>query len=278
MPPPDSPDGLRRLIDLVARLRGPDGCPWDREQELPDLRAYLLEEAHEAAAAIDRGDWEELEGELGDLLFQVVFLSRLGEETGETSLDSIIERIEKKMIARHPHVFGDAVAADATEARKAWERRKSREATTSLLEGVPESLPALVLAYRMTQKAAGVGFDWADPAEVVAKLHEEIGELEAEIAPTREADRSRLKDELGDVLFAAANLGRHLGVDPEAALAHANRKFRRRFERVEALTAEAGTVVADCGIEELDRLWEQVKEEERAAPTSAASRASRDAG
>lgn len=277
MQSPDNPDSLRRLTDLVALLRGPDGCPWDREQELPDLRAYLLEEAHETAAAIDREDWEEIAGELGDLLFQVAFLSHLGEEAGEMSLDSIVERVEKKMIARHPHVFGDTVAADAAEVRREWERRKSKEATTSLLEGVPESLPALVLAFRMTQKAAGVGFDWADPSDVVAKLREEIAELEAELDPAREPDRSRLTDELGDVLFTAANLGRHLGVDPEAALARANRKFRRRFERIEALSAQAGKALADSGIEELERLWRQAKEEERSS-TNAASPASRDAG
>ncbi len=156
------------------------------------------------------------------------------------------------------------MATDAAEVRRAWERRKSEQAEKSLLEGVPESLPALVLAFRMTQKAAGVGFDWPGPEEVLAKLHEEIAELEAEIDPLGEADRARLSDELGDVLFTAANLGRHLGIDPEAALARANRKFRRRFERVETLTAAAGGTVPDCGIEELDRLWRQVKEEESA--------------
>ncbi|MDH3403626.1 MAG: nucleoside triphosphate pyrophosphohydrolase [Acidobacteriota bacterium] len=278
MPSPDSDDGLRRLVDLVARLRAPGGCPWDREQQLPDLRAYLLEEAHETAAAIDRADWDEIAGELGDLLFQVAFLARLGEEAGELSLAAIVERIEAKMIARHPHVFGDAVAADAAAVRRAWERRKAEEATTSLLEGVPESLPALALAFRMTQKAAGVGFDWAAAGEVLGKLREEVAELEAELGAAREPDRARLTDELGDVLFTAANVGRHLGVDPEAALARANRKFRRRFARVEALVAESGASLADCGTDDLERRWLQVKEEERASSGAGASRASPDAG
>jgi len=270
MPPSTSPTDLRRLIELVARLRGPEGCPWDREQELRDLRAYLLEEAHESAAAIDAADWEQISGELGDLLFQVAFIARLGEESGQLGLDDVIDRIEAKMIARHPHVFGDEIAEDAAAVRRAWERRKADEVKTSLLEGVPESLPALLFAYRMTQKAAGVGFDWDRAEQVVDKLREELAELEAEIAATEDADREAIGEELGDLLFTAANLGRHLGIDPEAALARANRKFRRRFQHLETLLTAAGGSLTAVDQDELERLWEEVKAEERtsSSPTS----------
>lgn len=265
MPSSTAPTDLRRLTDLVARLRGPNGCPWDREQALGNLRAYLLEEAHEAAAAIDAGDWQQIEGELGDLLFQVAFLLRLGEEAGELSVGGVIDRIETKMIARHPHVFGDETAPDAASVRRAWERRKVAEEDISPLAGAPQSLPALLYAYRMTQKAAGVGFDWARTEQVIEKLREELSELEAEITSVNQLDPARIEEELGDTLFTVANLGRHLGIDPEGALARANRKFRRRFRRVEELLAESGGSLADADPAELERLWERVKSEESAA-------------
>jgi MazG family protein len=265
MTPSNSPADLRRLTELVARLRGPEGCPWDREQALGNLRGYLLEEAHEAAAAIDTGDWSQLEGELGDLLFQVAFLVRLGEEAGELTIRGVIDRIETKMIARHPHVFGDETVEDASTVRRAWERRKVAEENTSPLAGIPESLPALLFSYRMTQKAAGVGFDWSRTEQVIEKLREEISELEDEIVAPIQPDAARIEEELGDTLFTVANLGRHLGIDPEGALARANRKFRRRFERVEELVAQSGGSLADADSAELERLWEHVKSEERAA-------------
>lgn len=264
MPADRVPTDLRRLTDLVARLRRPDGCPWDREQKLTDLRPYLLEEAHEAAAAVDGGDWEAIAGELGDMLFQVAFIVRLGEEEGRVSLGEVVDRIESKMVARHPHVFGDATARDAADVRRAWERNKAAASDASVLAGVPESLPALVLAFRMTQKAAGVGFDWPSVDGVRAKLDEELAELAAE-CEAETPDAERVTDELGDALFTLANLARHLHVDPEGALARANRKFRRRFERLEALLAESGGSLADADPDELESLWERVKSEERAA-------------
>lgn len=264
MPAPPAPTDLRRLLDLVTRLRGPDGCPWDREQTLGDLRAYLLEEAHEAAAAMDTGEWRAIAEELGDLIFQVAFVLRLGEEEGAARASDAIDAIETKMIARHPHVFGDASAEDADAVRRAWERRKADENEGSHLAGVPPSLPALLAAYRMTQKAAGVGFDWADAGQVADKLREEFGELEAELARSPR-ERDRIEDELGDILFTVANLSRHLGHDPEAALARANRKFRRRFERVEELLAAEGGALGGADIAELERLWQRAKAEESAS-------------
>jgi MazG family protein len=267
-----APSTLRDLVDLAARLRAPDGCPWDREQRLPDVRAYLLEEAHEAAAAIDEESWQAIGAELGDLLFQVAFVLRLGEEAKALTAERAVAGVHAKMVARHPHVFGGERLADAGAVREAWERRK-REAGggAPLLAGVPSSLPALVGAYRMSQKAAGVGFDWPDAGAVLAKVREELAEVEAELAggPTAErrdggeAGRTEaLEGELGDLLFAVANLARHLGIDPERALAATNAKFRRRFGHLERRLAEQGRVVESAGLDELEALWQEAKADE----------------
>lgn len=265
-PTQPGPTDLARLLALVARLRAPDGCPWDREQTLPDLRAYLLEEAHETADAIDRGDLEALAGELGDLLFQAAFVARLAEEAGAFTAADSIARVEAKMIDRHPHVFGGERLADARAVREVWERRKlSREGNgrASLLDGAAAAtLPALVAAYRLTQKAAGVGFDWPDASAVLAKVDEELGEVRQELSNGAAASRERLRDELGDLLFAVANLARHLEIDPEAALAAANLKFRRRFAAVEAGLAERGRPLAEATLAEMDELWEAAKQAE----------------
>jgi ATP diphosphatase len=273
LPQPARTD-LARLLDLVARLRAPDGCPWDREQTLADLRAYLLEEAHETAAAIDHGDLGALAGELGDLLFQTAFLARLGEEAGAFTLGDAIDRVESKMIDRHPHVFGGERLADARAVREAWERRKLRaegNGRVSLLDGAAAaSMPALLAAYRLTQKAAGVGFDWPDAESVFAKLEEETRELRHEVAAAVRTpggdERARLREEVGDLLFAVANLARHLDVDPEAALAGANLKFRRRFAAVEAGLAARGRRLEEATLAEMDELWEQAKRGERSTP------------
>jgi ATP diphosphatase len=262
--------GLGRLVALVTRLREPDGCPWDREQTLTDIRAYLLEEAHELADAIDgvtaarepaarAAAWQELSGELGDLLFQTAFIGRLAEEAGVFGLAEAITAVEQKMIARHPHVFAGESLADAQAVREAWERRKLREepARSSLLGGVSSSVPALLAAYRLTQKAAGVGFDWDRAEDVLAKLEEEIGELRQALAanPAGEA----VREELGDLLFTAANLARKLDRDPEAALALANRKFRERFGHVEQALAARGRRLSEASLEEMEALWQEAK-------------------
>ena len=266
----DDPHGsaatLRDLIALVERLRAPDGCPWDREQRLPDVRAYLVEEAHETAAAIDEADWRGIGAELGDLLFQVAFVLRLGEEAGALTAEQVVAGIHSKMVERHPHVFGDPEGgagerlADARAVRQAWERRKvASGGGEPLLGGVPASLPALVGAYRLSQKAAGVGFDWPDAAAVLGKVHEELAEVEAEVP----APSPALEAELGDLLFAVANLARHLGVDPERALAGANAKFRRRFGHVERRVAESGSRLGDVPLDDLEALWQEAKAGER---------------
>ncbi len=265
------PTNVHKLQDLVARLRAPDGCPWDREQTLGDLRAYLLEEAHEVAAAIDSGDRRSLAGELGDLLFHVVFISHLAEEEGAFHLGEVVDGVHAKMVRRHPHVFGTAAdgatkLGDADAVRQSWERRKltDEEDRPSLLAGMPSSLPALVTAYRMTQKAAGVGFDWPAAAAVLAKIREELAEVESALGdPDPERRRSLAREEIGDLLFAVANLARHLEIDPEAALAGCNRKFRRRFAAVEAAFRDRGENLAEATLAQMDAEWDKVKQQER---------------
>ncbi|HEX6201796.1 MAG TPA: nucleoside triphosphate pyrophosphohydrolase [Thermoanaerobaculia bacterium] len=271
---------LGKLLALIDRLRAPGGCPWDREQTLVDLRAYLVEEAHEAAAAIDAvvagsadaAAWDALEDELGDLLFQVAFVAALAAEAGRFTAADAIERVHAKMVARHPHVFPPADGegeklADADAVARAWERRKLEAGRDgeSLLAGVPPSLPALLAAYRMTQKAAGVGFDWPDAAAVLAKLDEERTELAAALAAAAGGSddaagrEAAVREEVGDLLFTAANLARKLGVDPEAALAATNAKFRRRFAHVEARLAATGRRPDEADLAEMDALWEEAK-------------------
>ncbi|MDX1503990.1 MAG: nucleoside triphosphate pyrophosphohydrolase [Thermoanaerobaculia bacterium] len=256
----EGPGSLRRLADLVARLRQPDGCPWDREQTLNDLRAYLLEEAHEVAAAIDSGAGPELAEELGDLAFLVAFVARLAEEKQAFTLESVLAGAEAKIVSRHPHVFAGDRLDSAEEVRRAWEERKARRRARgdSLLSGVPATLPALVSAYRITQKAAGVGFDWPDPPAVLDKLVEEGDELrellEGDAPPT-----DRVREEVGDLLFTAANLARKLGIDPESALAAANAKFRHRFRRLEEELMRDGIDLAAATPEQMEAAWERVK-------------------
>ena len=272
------------LLELVRRLRAADGCPWDREQTLESVRAYLLEEAHEAAAAIDDAvaghGPDALREELGDLLFQVAFIGRLAEERGDFHLRDSIRDVHRKMVQRHPHVFSDEsgdessgksrqdVPADADDVARRWARRKASEtaADRSILDGVPTSLPSLVAAYRLGQKAGGVGFDWPDLDPVLAKVREELSEVEAavESGGTLDADapadaRSRVASEIGDLLFAVTNLARHLDVDPEAALARTNLKFRRRFGAIESELRRRGIALADASLDEMDTIWNDVK-------------------
>jgi len=266
---------LAPIADLIDRLRV--DCPWDRELSLADLRAYLIEEAHELAAAIDERDPAAIKEELGDLLFEAVYVARLTcaeleIKPGDAPLAGAIRAVIDKMVARHPHVFGDekdqAKAGSAAEVAAMWEQRKrSTDGERSVLDGVPVSLPALVGSYRLGQKAAGIGFDWDSIEAVRAKVAEELGELDHETASDQAGQsaeaKARVEEELGDVLFAVANLARHLDVDPERALAAANRKFRRRFAAMETELEPGG----DYRVEELERLWERAKRREgRASP------------
>ena len=255
-------DSFNRLATLVATLRGPEGCPWDRNQSIADIRGYLLEEAHEVAAAIDLDDWEEIQSELGDLLFQIVFVSQIAHERGEFEIDAVVEGIEAKMIERHPHVFGSETLETAEDVRQAWERRKveGRSEDRSVLEGVPDSLPALLACYRMTQKASAVGFDWPETQDVVDKMHEELAELSQALDEKR---AQAAREEVGDLLFTAANLARKVGLDPESTLASANQKFRRRFRRMEEMLNQMGRSITTTGLDDLEEVWEAVKSEER---------------
>jgi MazG family protein len=259
---------LEQLLKLMTRLRDPDnGCPWDREQTYATIVPHTIEEAYEVADAIAREDWSELRAELGDLLFQVVFYAEIAREEGRFDFADVAGGIVEKMTRRHPHVFGDARYANAAEQTAAWERIKSEEkietseGSASILDGVPLGLPALIRAVKLQKKAAKVGFDWDTVEPVLAKIQEEIAEIRHEI--TTDAAAERLTDELGDVLFAVANLARHLKLDPESALRGTNAKFERRFRRIEAWLADQGRIPAEATLVEMDALWEQAKAEER---------------
>jgi MazG family protein len=261
---PESKD-IQRLLDIMARLRDPDGgCPWDREQDFASIAPYTLEEAYEVAEAIAQQDWPELRDELGDLLFQVVFHARMAEERGWFDFNEVVEAICDKMIRRHPHVFGDASVADAKEQTVAWEEHKARERAhrnhTSLLDGVSLALPALTRARKLQGRAARVGFDWPDAGGVVAKIREELDELEQALA---QDDTTAVGEELGDLLFSVVNLARHRDLDPEGLLRTANGKFIRRFQAMEARARAQGTDLAALGPEAMDALWESAKLEER---------------
>jgi MazG family protein len=259
-------NSLENLAALVATLRGPRGCPWDSKQGIEDIRGYLLEEAHEVAAAIDGGDWDEICSELGDLLFQVVFIAQIAREQEKFDLEEVTQRIEEKMISRHPHVFGTESLDTSEAVHQAWERRKAENRTSdeSILAGVPASLPALLGAYRMTQKAAGVGFDWSSSLEVLSKLGEELAELQQALdRKALDSGDDAILEEVGDVLFTVANLARKVGEDPESALAAANQKFRRRFARMEAELADQNRSITNTPLDELELLWAAVKRQER---------------
>ncbi|WP_279313586.1 nucleoside triphosphate pyrophosphohydrolase [Acetobacter sp. AN02] len=250
--------GIARLLEIMTRLRDPEnGCPWDVAQTPLTVAPYAIEEAYEVLDAIQKGDTDATEDELGDLLLQVVFQSQIAAESGDFTFDSVANRIADKMIRRHPHVFaqGDAARhADTWEAGKAAERQARAEHGT--LAGIPQALPALMRARKLAARAARVGFDWPDVTGVVAKVREETEEVEAEILS---GDRTALRDEIGDLLFAVASLARRLDIDPEEALRGANAKFQRRFEAVEALLARDGETVDGQDVDRLDALWQQVK-------------------
>jgi len=253
-------DALLRLETLVERLRRE--CPWDREQTLATLSTYLLEETHEVLEAIEREDAAGLRSELGDLLFQVFFLSRLAGERGWFSLEEVAAGIESKMIARHPHVFGGEKAEDASAVKASWEKRKRQagEGRADPLDGIPSTLPSLAIALRMSERAADLGFDWERTSDLLAKVEEEIGEARRAHSG---GDRAATEEELGDLLFALANWARRSALDPERALRLANAKFRRRFKAVADRAARDGRDVGACSAAELDRYWNAVKAEEK---------------
>ena len=257
------------LVRLMARLRAE--CPWDRKQTFADLSGYLLEECYEALEALAREDLDALEGELGDLLFQIVFLAELGRERGAFDLASLAGRVHAKMVARHPHVFGESAVTDADSVRVQWEKLKEKERdragkaageeTPSPFAGVPRALPALLKAVRITSRAADLGFDWRRDEDVLAKLDEEVGEFKAELL-AEGATKDSVAHEIGDILFTVVNVARRHGVDPEAALQATNAKFVRRLEEVARRVRASGRDVAGTPLAELDRTWDDVKKDE----------------
>lgn len=252
------------LLLLMARLRGEGGCPWDREQTRASLKPYLIEEAYEVLQAIDEGSRDHLVEELGDLLFQVVFHCQLGAETGEFTMEDVIDRLCAKMTRRHPHVFGDRVVADAGEALAQWERIKHDESAgadraRSVLDGVPSALPALLRAQRLQTKAARVGFDWKRWEDAWTKVQEEMAEVHEVLAA---GDDSRVADEIGDLLFSMVNVARLRGLDAEECLRQAAEKFTQRFGKVEVEMRAGGRTVTEASAEDLDRAWEAVKAQE----------------
>ena len=255
-----------RLAAIMDQLRDPGGCPWDREQTLHTLAPYFLEEAYEVVDAISSGDPAKLCEELGDLLLQIVFVARIARENDWFDVDDVCESISDKMVRRHPHVFGDREVSGSTEVLQNWEqiKRDERAGTdeSSVLDGVPNSLPALLKAYRMTEKAAAVGFDWRKPADVMVKMHEEMAEIEEELLKGEASANERVRAEMGDVLFVLANLARHLQVEPETALQGTNATFMRRFKAMEELAEAKGRDFRDMDLAEQDGLWEEVKEAE----------------
>ncbi|PYV08405.1 MAG: nucleoside triphosphate pyrophosphohydrolase [Acidobacteria bacterium] len=260
---------IQKLVDLVDRLRGDNGCPWDKEQTRETLKPMLIEEAYEVLDALDGTDPNVLKEELGDLLFQVVFHAQIASERGEFALSDVIDRLHEKMVRRHPHVFGTADLKTAEDVLRNWEDIKAAERGTtsssdpasekSILDGIPSRLPALHEAYQITAKASRVGFDWNRLEDILAKLKEEAGEL---LAARDRSDPALVAGEVGDLLFVVVNVARFLGIDPETALRRSNRKFIRRFRHVEARIKEQGRELKNATLAEMDALWDEAKRNE----------------
>jgi len=261
---------FEKLVEIMRALRASDGCPWDREQTHASLRPFLLEETYEVLEAIDGGAPRQLCEELGDVLFEVVFMSRLGEEAGDFTIADTIDAICEKLVRRHPHVFarqdGDSALTSGQVIEK-WETLKAREradagaapVAKTTLSGVPKTLPSLLRAYEVSSRAAAVGFDWARATDVLDKIDEEVGEVRREVESGAMGHLSRAEDEMGDLLFAIANLSRKLGIEPEGALRRANEKFTRRFEAVEQAFKASGRTLSDATLEEMEAEWQRVK-------------------
>jgi nucleoside triphosphate diphosphatase len=295
---------FERAIAIMERLRAPGGCPWDREQTFDSIKPYTLEETYEVLEAIDNRDWDELPGELGDLLLQVLFYSEMGKEQGTFSIDDVLDRLSRKLVDRHPHVFGDVKADTSTEVKRNWEAlkieerkrrvsginggapdRPSAEAAPSILAGISSSMPAVLEAHKLSSRAAQVGFDWPDVEGLFDKLAEETDELRQHLrefpAPGPHPEgrgvagsgrqiipedlRARLEDEVGDLFFVLVNIARYLSLDPESALRKTNRKFRRRFRWMEDRLHAAGTTAESASMDELESLWRQAKQQEKPA-------------
>ena len=268
-----------KLVALQARLRAPDGCPWDREQTHQSIRKYLIEETYEVLGAMDSGDPRKFSSELGDLLLQVVFHANLAEASGRFTISDVIESVHEKMIRRHPHVFGNVKASTPAAVLKNWEQIKAGEraseraardkatplsitkppADESILSGVPHSLPGALEAYQLTRRASRVGFDWENLADIFDKLDEERREIESIVPATSGKPAPHLEEEVGDLLFASVNIARFLGVDPEIALKSANRKFKKRFQWMESAAAQEGHRFADLPRARMEELWNQSK-------------------
>ncbi|MDR6991252.1 ATP diphosphatase [Luteimonas sp. 3794] len=271
----DTPGDIHRILDIMARLRDPQaGCPWDVNQDFASIAAYTIEEAYEVADAIDRGDLPGLCDELGDLLLQVVFHAQMAQEQGAFAFGDVVDAISDKMIRRHPHIFGDGSADDAETVLRNWDaiKREERAAAgntdTSALAGIARGLPEWQRAVKLQSRAARVGFDWPAPEPVIAKLHEEIDEVRAEFDavaadPDDAAAQDRLEEELGDLLFVAANLARHAKVDVGAALRRANHKFERRFRAMESMAEAEGSALAGQSLDAQDVYWNRAKQAER---------------
>jgi tetrapyrrole methylase family protein/MazG family protein len=261
---PDLGQRFVELVSVMARLRGEGGCPWDREQTRESLRPFLIEEAHEALEALESGEPAAIREELGDVLFQVVFHARLAEERGEFAIGDLLDTLIAKMVRRHPHVFADGVVGTATEALAQWEAIKQAESgptRRSALHGVPRRLPALHRAQRMQHRASRVGFDWASAGEALDKVREEVAELGAALAG---GDAAAIDAELGDLLFAAVNVARLAGSDPEAALQRTIERFRRRFALMEEAAEQRGQELRAMTLEQMEQLWTDAKSRERA--------------
>ncbi|MFQ5989048.1 MAG: nucleoside triphosphate pyrophosphohydrolase [Candidatus Methylomirabilales bacterium] len=250
---------FERLVQIMATLRAPGGCPWDREQTRESLKAFLIEEAYEVLEALDQGGKEKLQEELGDLLLQIVFHAQVAAELGEFTVDEVLEDVTDKLVRRHPHVFGESRAETAVEVLSNWEKLKQAERggaiQASALSGVPKTLPALLRAQRLQDKASRVGFDWGETSEVLQKVEEELNELKAAMGKKSET----IEAELGDLLFSLVNLARFLNLNAEEALRKTIEKFTRRFRHIESVIAEQGKSLAESNLEEMDMLWREAK-------------------
>jgi XTP/dITP diphosphohydrolase len=255
---PNTLEAFGKLLDIMNELRAK--CPWDKKQTLESLRHLTIEETYELADAILDNDLNEIKNELGDLLLHIVFYAKIGEEKGAFDIRSVIESINEKLIVRHPHIYGDVVADDEEQVKENWEKIKLREGKKKVLSGVPQSLPAMIKAYRIQDKARGVGFDWEKSHQVWDKVQEELNELKQEVE--NNAPEQKIEEEFGDVLFALINYARFINVNPESALERTNKKFIRRFEYLESQTNAANKDMKKMSLDEMDVFWNEAKKME----------------